>query len=621
MLFRYIKLQWFQTLLISFMFVVASTAIAQSASEGHAAHHPGGSEKEGGMMKQIGSPLKELYPSFMNLPILSPEKRIVIQQMAHQRIASGIALMKGGLGELSSASNNNDYSKMQEALEKLREGIAQYESGLAALRALAEGKNPRDIALQWFKREMNLLPSAPQAENILGGPFFHLTIIGLFSLFFLIMIWMYFFKMKRAAALLDSLVQQKTTVSSDGSQTPFSKTPEPTPSSVSIERSRTTEASKAPSETTSAPLTCPAHKCPVPKFPVMRSLTEPEDKWEGKLRVCRIFQEAPGIKTFHLASPNEVALPLTYYPGQFITLTAVIHGKTVRRSYTMASTPTQLHYCAITVKREEHGLFSRYLHDEVKEGDLLDVMGPNGKFTFTGEEAKSIVLICGGVGITPMMSIIRYLTDIGWHNDIYLLYCCRTTSEFIFREELELLQERYLNLRVYASMLRSEGTIWMGLQGLFTKNIISHLVPDIASHRIHVCGPPAMMESILAILKELKVPADLILTEAFGPEKKPDITQEDIDLIKADTRTMISFRKSGKVVPILQDRTLLEIAEANGITIDNACRTGQCGLCKVTLLSGEVTMACEDALSKEDKQQGLILACQAKATQNIEVDA
>ncbi|WP_154695343.1 flavin reductase family protein, partial [Legionella pneumophila] len=167
----------------------------------------------------------------------------------------------------------------------------------------------------------------------------------------------------------------------------------------------------------------------------------------------------------------------------------------------------------------------------------------------------------------------------------------------------------------------SEGTIWMGLQGLFTKNIISHLVPDIASHRIHVCGPPAMMEAILASLKELNVPADLILTEAFGPEKKPEIAQEELEAIKAETRAMISFRKSEKMVPILPDRTLLEIAEANGVTIDNACRTGQCGLCKVKLLSGEVTMACEDALSKEDKQQRLILACQAKATQNIEVDA
>lgn len=629
MLFQHTKkftlLQWVQTLSVFFLLAVASVSFAQPTADEHAAHHPGEKEKEGegmsGMMKNIGTPSKELYPSLMSLPTLSPEKRLAIQQKAHQRITSGMALMKGGLNELLLASNNNDYAKMQEALEKLREGIAQYESALAALRALSEGKNPSDIALQWFKREMNLLPSSPQAESVLGGPFFHLTIIALFGLFFLVMIWMYFFKMRRAAALLDRLTKQNAAVSS---QTPpqFSKAPEPTPSLTSVEPIKSSQVSKVPSETApTMPPTCPAHKCPVPQFPVMRSLTEPEEKWEGQLRVCRIFQEAPGIKTYHLASTHEVALPFTYYPGQFITLTALINGKTIRRSYTMASTPTQLHYCAITVKREEQGLFSRYLHDEIKEGDLLEVMGPNGKFTFTGEEAKSIVLICGGVGITPMMSIIRYLTDIGWHNDIYLLYCCRTTSEFLFREELEQLQERYLNLHVYASMLRSEGTIWMGLQGLFTKNIISHLVPDIASHHIHVCGPPAMMEAILGSLKELKVPADLILTEAFGPEKKPEIAQEDLVTIKAETRAMISFRKSEKMVPILPDCTLLEIAEANGIAIDNACRTGQCGLCKVTLLSGEVTMACEDALSKEDKQQGLILACQAKATQNIEVDA
>ncbi|HHI9467104.1 TPA: FAD-binding oxidoreductase [Legionella anisa] len=622
--FQYIKkefapLRLLQQLFIYFMLLMASPAFAQLSADEHAAHHQGGGEKEGGgmsgMMKNIGKPSQEPYPSLMNLPALSPEKRIEMQRMAHQRVASGIALMKGGLGELLSASKNNDYSKMQEALEKLREGIAQYESALAALRALAEGKNTRYVALQWFKWEMNLLPSAPETDNILGGPFFHLTIIALFSLLFLVLIWMYFFKMRRAAALLGRLVKQSTATSSDISHQP-SNASEPTPSLVSVEPSGPVKVSEIPSESTS---TAPT-KYPVPQFPVMRSLSEPEDKWEGKLRVCRIFQEAPGIKTFHLASQHQVALPFTYYPGQFITLTAVIDGKTVRRSYTMASTPTQLHYCGITVKREEQGLFSRYLHDEIKEGDLLDVMGPNGKFTFTGEEAKSIVLICGGVGITPMMGIIRYLTDIGWHHDIYLLYCCRTTVDFIFREELEHLQERYSNLHVYATMLRSQGTIWMGLEGMFTKNIISYLVPDIASRRIHVCGPPAMMDAVLDILKELNVPTDLILTEAFGAERKPEITQADMDFIKADARAMVSFRKSNKTVPILPDHTLLEIAEANSITIDNACRTGQCGLCKVTLLSGEVTMACEDALSKEDKQQGLILACQAKATQNIEVD-
>ena len=83
----------------------------------------------------------------------------------------------------------------------------------------------------------------------------------------------------------------------------------------------------------------------------------------------------------------------------------------MKRSYTIASSPTQAHYCAVTVKREENGVVSRFLHDEVKEGDLLELSAPGGKFVFTGEEADSIVLIAGGVGITPMMSAIRYLTD------------------------------------------------------------------------------------------------------------------------------------------------------------------------------------------------------------------
>ena len=197
----------------------------------------------------------------------------------------------------------------------------------------------------------------------------------------------------------------------------------------------------------------------------MRSRTEPVSKWSGQLRVCRIFDETPGVKTFRLAAENDIALPFTYYPGQFATLTFEINGKKVKRSYTIASTPTQLHYCGLTVKREDKGLVSRYLHDQIKEGDLIDVSGPNGKFTFTGEEAKSIVLIAGGVGITPMMSVIRYLTDIGWHGEIFLLYCCRTTNDFIFREELEQLQERNPNLNVFATMTRSAGTVWMGIKG------------------------------------------------------------------------------------------------------------------------------------------------------------
>lgn len=140
------------------------------------------------------------------------------------------------------------------------------------------------------------------------------------------------------------------------------------------------------------------------------------------------------------------SIPFSYLPGQFLTLTLPVDEKSIRRSYTISSSPTQGYYCEITVKRKEHGVGSRYLHDVVQEGDRLEVQAPSGKFCFTGKEADSVVLIAGGVGITPMMSITRALTDMGWQGDIYFLVACRDPEHFIFARELERLRERNPNL-------------------------------------------------------------------------------------------------------------------------------------------------------------------------------
>ena len=643
---------------------VAIFADAQVGPKDHAKHHPGspggpgmggpgmatnapgmggmmgggmgGPGGMGGMMEKMGAPKPtDLYPSLMSLPNLPLEKRTEVRQQAHQRMRSGTALMSQGLEELSQAAPTDNYAAMQEAVTKLREGVAQFDSGLAAHRALAEGKAPRNVAMQWFKSEMNLLPpSVARSENVFGSPSFHLTVITILGGFVAVLTAMYFFKMRRASALLKSLAGADVAVSPNPSR-PLSKERESTPAASaqpSITPRPVESASVSPSIKNQ---TIPSTPVTPPKFPAMKSRTEPVNKWSGRLRVCRIFEETPEVKTYHLASEHEVALPFTYFPGQFLTLSVEIEGKPVKRSYTIASTPTQLHYCAITVKREEQGLVSRFLHDQVKEGDLLEIAAPNGKFTFTGEEAKSIVLVAGGVGITPMMGVIRYLTDIGWRGDISLLYCCRTTRDFIFRDELEQLQERYPNLNVFATMTRAEGTVWMGLKGRFTSEIIGHLVPDIAACRIHVCGPPAMMSAVLNMLKALKVPDEQVRTEAFGPAKRPGVPtpapQTEPDKSKgsasltetkpptAATAT-VAFKTSGKSAPLPSDLTVLDVAEANGVEIDNSCRSGQCGLCKIKLLSGKVTMECEDALSDDDKQQGLILACQAKSKENIEVD-
>jgi len=643
-------------------FIRASTAIgllvgllwtsglrAQISPEEHARHHPGsgppgmstnapgmGGMMGGGMggmmeqmMKQMGAPKPtDLYPSLMSLPDLPLEKRAEVQQQAQARMQAGTALMAQGLEQLSQAAATENHAAMQEAVIQLKEGLSQFDSGLAAKRALAEGKAPRNVALQWFKREMNLLPpTVPPSDTPFGGPTFHLTAIAILGAFAIAMIWMYFLKMRRAAALLKSLAGAGVAVAPAPSAPP-QKEQESAPAAPARPSSQPASAgSESAVKPAAAPRQTPVTAQP-PKFPAMKSRTEPEQKWTGKLRVCRIFEETPGVKTFRLAAEHDVALPFTYYPGQFLTLSLAIDGKQVKRSYTIASSPTQLHYCAITVKREENGLVSRFLHDQIKEGDALEVAAPNGKFTFTGEEAKSIVLIAGGVGITPMMSVIRYLADMGWHGEIFLLYCCRTTRDFIFREELEQLQERHPHLSVFATMTRAAGTVWMGLKGRFTAEVLGHLVPDLSQRRIHVCGPSAMMDAVCAMLKTLKVPDEQVKTEAFGPAKKPTAAKPEAAPDKTATpaevpasTATVAFKRSGKTGTLPADQTILEAAEAVGVEIDNSCRSGQCGLCKVKLLSGKVTMDCDDALSDDDKAQGLILACQAKATENVEVDA
>lgn len=158
----------------------------------------------GGMMKQMGvPPRKEIYPSLMAMPALTPEKRAEVEQLAHDRMKAGAALMSAGLDKMGGATSEEDYLEMQEASAQVRQGILQFESGLAAHRALSEGEAPRNVALEWFKRDMNLLPFADieTSHGLLGLSWFHYFTMALLTAFAFAMLAMYYFKMRRATAL------------------------------------------------------------------------------------------------------------------------------------------------------------------------------------------------------------------------------------------------------------------------------------------------------------------------------------------------------------------------------------------------------------------------------------
>ena len=174
---------------------------------------------------------------------------------------------------------------------------------------------------------------------------------------------------------------------------------------------------------------------------------------------------AHNVKTFRFKPPDGAEVPFDYLPGQFLTLHIAPDGVPTKRSYTIASTPTWRDRIEITVKREDHGLVSRWLHDVLQPGDEVEIEAPNGTFIFTGEEAESVVLIGGGVGITPMMSVARYLTETGWPGKVHLILGFRTPRDFIFRDEIAELQARNPNLRVTVTMSRAEARAGMAGKG------------------------------------------------------------------------------------------------------------------------------------------------------------
>ena len=348
--------------------------------------------------------------------------------------------------------------------------------------------------------------------------------------------------------------------------------------------------------------------------------------WTGNLKVKSLTRETPEVQTFRLVSPTSERLPFDFLPGQYLNLTLMVDGKKVMRSYTIASSPTCTDYCELTIKREEFGVSSRHLHDTIRAGDLLNSSAPAGRFTFTGTEADSVVMIAGGVGITPLMSKIRYLTDKQWSGGIHLIFAAKTESDIIFREELKGLQERFPNLKVTFILSRVDESSWQGERGRLTPECLNRVVENITSKRIHICGPDAMMEATVAMLRGLGVPDSQIKLESFTRAEvagtKAEAPPETTFAANGDdVGAMVTFARSGKSSSITKKQTILDVAEDLDVDIPFDCRSGVCGTCKVKLVSGRVVMDVEAALEAADRANNIILSCQAHCVDEVVVEA
>jgi ferredoxin-NADP reductase len=282
------------------------------------------------------------------------------------------------------------------------------------------------------------------------------------------------------------------------------------------------------------------------------------------------------------------------------------------------SAPGLQDWIEITVKREDRGLVSRWLHDTLKPGDCLKVRAPNGTFTFTGSEADKIVLIGGGVGCTPLMSIVRSLSGSQWAGEVHLILSFRRPSDFIFREEIAALQSRNPRLKVTVMMSDPQGEPWQGLVGRIDKALLGDLVPNLSASRVHLCGPPAMMDAVKSALMGLGLPEGQCKMEAFGTIKRNPNAKGAKKQALAGQAVFLNSQVS---LPVPEGATILDVADEANIRIDSACRSGTCGTCRVKLVAGQVRMAVDDALTDDEKASGDILACQAEVQGTVEIEA
>ncbi len=353
---------------------------------------------------------------------------------------------------------------------------------------------------------------------------------------------------------------------------------------------------------------------PVPTYPAPQTgpKTSPPEFWAGAMVIDAVMAEAHDVRTFRLRPEDGGYCPFGFQAGQFASLVIERGEQRFRRAYTLASSPLQTTHYDITVKRD--GAASSLLHDHFVPGMRLHVSGPFGEFGLPGAGSRDLLLIAGGVGITPLISKLRYLADIGWSGRVDLVQVARHRENLIFADEMtDMAVSRLPGLSVHP-FLTDPDNDWPGFRGRLTVGKLLEAVPDAAKRDVRVCGPTGMAAATQAMLAGIGLPDAQYASESFGG---PGTTPELADL----TTQTIHFANSHVSIDIDGAHTLLDAAGLAGIVVECGCLAGVCGRCKIKLLDGPVSKGCEVGLTPANKAQGYVLACQTRARGTLTVDA
>jgi 3-ketosteroid 9alpha-monooxygenase subunit B len=329
------------------------------------------------------------------------------------------------------------------------------------------------------------------------------------------------------------------------------------------------------------------------------------------LRVRKIIEETHDSRSLVLEIPDELRQRFSYRAGQFLSFKIPYRGTVLTRSYSLSSSPDCDPEHKVTVKRVEEGRVSNWMNDEVAEGDVLMVTPPAGFFVLDDSPGK-IVLLSGGSGITPCISLIKTAL-VKTARPIKLVYANRDERSIIFRDELEALAGGHRDrFEIVHSLDERDG--FLDLERV--KALTQH---DLDAH-VYLCGPGPFMATVEAALEELGLHKDRIHMEVFSspPDPGEEASGERTAAVPApggvpESITVVLDGVAHEVA-YEEGESVLHAARRAGLDAPFSCEEGYCSCCMAKLAEGEVRMTANDCLTPELLEEGWVLTCQSRCT-------
>jgi ring-1,2-phenylacetyl-CoA epoxidase subunit PaaE len=341
------------------------------------------------------------------------------------------------------------------------------------------------------------------------------------------------------------------------------------------------------------------------------------------IKILDIYKETKDCSVISFDIPEELKQEFVYKQGQHLTLKATIEGEEIRRSYSLCSSPVENKW-QVAVKKINNGLFSTFVNDKLKKGDFLEIMPPNGVFhtDVNPSKAKNYIAFAAGSGITPILSIIKTHLALEQESTFKLFYLNRSVKSIIFKEEIELLKNKYFGrIEIFHFLTKEHRSIEL-LNGRFTKEKLQVLTDKIidvpAVDECFICGPEEMIflirdELVAAGLSKEKLHFELFTSGISDSDKKrvSEILEKKIEGTEV---TIIDGGKEFHFTMSDDFDNILDGALAAGADLPFACKGGVCSTCRCKVIEGSAEMKVNYALDENEVAKNYILSCQAVPT-------